>query len=412
MDFQTTNSVEEFKPNNTRKIFVLLIVVILLSGGFIAYQYLFPKEEPIIEEPEPVITENKLICDVNPESGKKNLCYCQQESQAKNKSVVVIKEGGIYDSASVIGKIGSYLESVKSDVKIEQAKQSILKFSGTTKEDLEKFLETAYDKYDASFVAIIGDNLPIFRKEPSYCPEGNCEGQTRDQTYLSVDGLGNFRTANEDGSKAFLCQEQIISLIMPPLEYSDNEKVEFVSNYLDRLTSFHNNPQGIYEKYGKFTLSITDDSLTVVIPGFLEDLRNNFPLPLIAFSNTDRQQIRQKLAEKPLVTGIYVHGNTTNMTFGIGDSGINVYSNEWLSFANENPDPVFFLFSHACQSDGVGQDGVKECCWPQMFLKTGTYGYANMIPHIYESNFIGDAYIKGAKGDNFIFGDQFLHFPK
>ena len=351
------------------------------------------------------LAENKLVCELNPETGKENLCYCKQPEH-KSKSAVVIKKDGSFDEESLTQKIIQYLESVQQDVDVMLAEESILRFEGKTKEEFMSFLGNAYDEQNVAYVVIVGDDLPILEKLVEHCPEGDCEGIEETQTFLDKDGLGEVRKS--DDNPEFSCKEQVISLVMPPLEYSEEEKKEFVSDILDRMSEFHTNPDAVFNGYRNELLGIHYFDEGTPLGDFVGI---NPIFPVYETYNTNQIEVRQKISERPIVTAYHVHGHTSNNTMGLVEGRIEVFIDDWISFAEENPDPTFFIHPHACQSFGVGEDGRRECCWPQIFMKTGAYAFGKITENFFDEPFIGKAYQRDAGGTNVIFGDQFIHFP-
>lgn len=417
-----------------RWLMLIALVGILLIGGLLA-EYYFRFGE---------------ICTPNAE---------------KNKVAIVVAKGGIYDTDRMNFQVLEYFKSVKKDLNIENA--GLKKFEGKTFEELDNFVDNLYLNEDVGYIVFIGDNLPVIGEEIIEPPQGNTNGRLihrypsgREQivdlepmsillvyqgkhTYFDRYGIKKLECIKKDcdlnkyASKyASSCRDVAASFILPPLLYSESEKLDFVLNVLVTYTKYHENSDTIIKKYQRSILWIYDTTLVDGTDNFFINIRKGYGLPVIKVSSTEIEKATDELKKKHIILSYDVHGQETilgiSLLYGGHPAIVQAYYTsleEYSKFAKENGVPALFVANpHSSyqwdlrntEKDDLRrpEEGVKYCCWPQIFLESGVWALYDigegeqafrMQGAISNEKTIGLAIRKRVIESDFILGDILAH---
>jgi len=325
---------------------------------------------------------------------------CEPEPE-KNKVAVVIAEDGIYDTSVISSQVLEYYEAVKKDLDIDNA--GLEKFDGTTINELDKFIDELYLEENVAYVVLIGDDLPV--------------------ADVSKDDLSNLAAIYEklqcvNRERCFnACNDLAVSYILPPVLYSNNEKVDFVLAVLETYTSYHDDFATISSNYQKSALFIK-----MKYPPDIEEPpeRIDYDLPTTTVYNSEQEKVRGELKQKHIVLKYgCVHGSPTSVGLGISRYGVQTTLEEYASFAKENGTPALFVESGSCGAIIFREGNLRYCCWPQIFMESGVWVYyilsgggdqvAKMEKAFSNEETIGLAIRKNIVGQNLIFGDILAH---
>ena len=339
------------------------------------------------------------LCKKDQQTGEKT-CYCTLD-ETKNKVAIIIKKHGIYDNAETEGLILGYFSSVKKDLGIDTA--GTKKFEGNNIPELDEFIDNLYLNENVAYIILIGEDLPV-----ADITEDNQENLHAIYSKLEYAG----REYNFDDS----CRDLGISYILPPVDYSTNEKLTFVETTIKRYTDYHNNPEEIFKKFKKEVLQINHDpALGLPVPIG----KTNYSLPVTQVFNSNTTDVESRLKEKFLIVVIRVHGSEVSASIGI--TGLDTTLEEFSNFNKENNQLTLFLTSIACQGVTIKRETYTYCCWPQIYLESGMWAYyntsglneqqANIEKDFTNGEPIGYNIRKISHGQNFIFGDILAHYP-
>lgn len=348
------------------------------------------------------------ICKINPETGKKNLCYCEP-NENKNKVSVIIKKKGVYDNEEIKNSILAYFEGIKKDLRIQNA--GITEFDGNSILELDKLVDSLYLNKDVAYIILIGDNLPV----------GDITEE--DQTNLfAIES--KLQYANREKIMDS-CRDLGISYILPPVYYSNDEKIFFVKKLIDRYADYHNNPAYYFSQYKKAILRIEHDPKKTEIGAPLTFSKLNYALPVTEVFNSAHEDVRAKFKEKYLVAKFDVHGAENFVGLGINYRNLpenDYYAfyttlEDYSNFVKENGQPFLFIDSGACQATTIKYKNIRYCCWPQILLESGAWTYyliggsSDMEKAITNGKPIGYNIRKILNQQNIIFGDILAYFP-
>ncbi|MFH1663839.1 MAG: hypothetical protein ABH986_03465 [archaeon] len=133
-------------------------------------------------------------------------CVCSPPEE-KNKLGIIIKQNGIYNNPELVNSINQFIDAVKIDTGISG---SLYKFSGSSFEELDSFIENLYDISNVAYVIIIGTDLPV--------------AETIESDGLQLVGAQELGTVNNVIENDIGCYDVAISYILPPLHYPQNCK--------------------------------------------------------------------------------------------------------------------------------------------------------------------------------------------
>ena len=394
-------------------------------------------------------------------TGALGFCF---PDMGKDKVVVIVAKGGIYDTEDVAARVSEYYASVKKDLYIDNT--GLKKFDGKTTGELDSFIDGLYVNDGVGYVILLGDDLPIIKEytvkvisvNTTIGPPG---GMATCLSNDSVDGVvvvevsadvcspGKFASLTNGVEENFSCiggscrvvtkscesepcpigggsggyyrcRDVAISYIIPPLLYSGSEKVDFVLKVLSTYTGYHNNFADYASKYQKSILHISlaetkpvDGGGGPLDPG---KVMLGYDLPVVTLLHTEGDKISNELKDKHILLFLGVHGAPESLLFGIGipNQG-SISSDEYSSFAKENGLPALFVHAGSCNSLVLGKDDLRHCCWPQVFMESGVWAYYSfgygqgMATKFMHEKTIGLAVRKSAPTQVFIFGDILAH---
>lgn len=185
-----------------------------------------------------------------------------------------------------------------------------------------------------------------------------------------------FQKCSGPGCKGFhLCRDVAISYILPPIFYSNEGKIDFVSKILKTYISYHNNFAALGDKYQKSALVIQHKP-DWEIERFTGDVGYNMP-KVVLFNQGEYEEILKEMKNKRAVMLLGVHGTRTTVGMDIyGKSQTSL--EEYADFARENGAPALFIESNACENiflSAGDANGEVHCCWPQIFMESGVWAY-------------------------------------
>lgn len=381
-------------------------------------------------------------------------CY---PNASKDKVAVIIKENGIFDNEEIASQVSEYYNAVKKDLNIENA--GLKKFDGETIDKLDEFVEALYLNDDAAYIVLLGDDLP----------PGNTSNESNSLEFLSIRGINHtdiqemsdLEYINSNGLEARcdnkectqkrvvrICSDIAVSFILPPINYTDKEKIDFVLDILKTYISYHNNFDELSREYEKSVLFIQhkpDWEVKLYKGSF------GYDLPSVSIFNTENEKIINEAKKKHMVLIFTGHGTRTSVGIGIGKKSLEeikkIHPNlgpelidemlkpgtyyttleDWTNFSRENGVPALFLEVTACENsflswrDEEGEMGfANPCCWPQIYMKSGVWVYMpqgaksfleflRLRAGISNEESIGYAVRKYASHHGIIFGDILAH---
>ena len=318
---------------------------------------------------------------------------CQADTQ-KNKVAVVIAKGGIYDTEEMSAQVSAYYAAVKKDLNIESA--GLKRFEGTrmdSLDELDKFVDGLYSNDDVAYIILVGDDLPIgnVTNETTYelfmkglsvpiplydipnkleCANRNCEVKAPLYTLEEEKCEYNCKMLR-------LCSDMGVSVILPPIFYSDNEKADFVLKVLEKYTYYHENFASLSSEYQKSLLLVQD--VLEEKPKYKFSGDAGYSMPMTVVFNNETKLVEEELKEKHMALLLSVHG--TRGTVGLGLISPGEYFGyttleRYLSFTDENGLPALFVESDACEWDILKhREDFQHCCWPQIFMESGVWAY-------------------------------------
>ena len=329
---------------------------------------------------------------------------------SKNKVTILIAKNGIYDNEKISLQVSKYFDSVKKDLNIDNA--GLQKFPGKTIEELDRFVDDLYLNDDVGYIVLVGDDLPIVIEKTveilNYTDTGtvNClvndsvSGEVVLETSAAACMPGRFASLDTSvdekiscvnggclvrtescasevcpirkGNDGYWrCRDVGISYILPPLLYSESEKVDFVLKILSTYTDYHNNFDIIISKYQRSVFDVVGVGLLGKSKPMI-----GYYLPIVALQNTDGEKISSELKNKHLVLFLGVHGSPQELLFSIGIPNQGSISlDEYSNFAKENGLPALFVDPGQCHALDVRYEDLRHCCWPQIFLESGVWAY-------------------------------------
>ena len=270
--------------------------------------------------------------DVNDMFMYQKLCM---PNPSNDKIAVIIAKDGTYDNEKISLQVSKYFDSVKKDLNIDNA--GLQKFGGKTFHELDLFVEELYSKQNVGYIIFVGDDLPILITETSEIINRNDTLLTfRIRTSKGMDKIWECSTkmfgcrdeagtvAVLDGEEGYIgrqlgcvnddcdlndCRDIGISYILPPLLYSDDEKVDFISSVLATYTGYHENFSELSKKYQKSLLYVADFSL--IRPEKFEQHEEagmGYKMPQTIVLNNESQKLMDELEKKHIVLFFLVHG--------------------------------------------------------------------------------------------------------
>lgn len=370
-----------------KKMVTPLLLVLIIFGG-VYWLFLYQREA--------YNTYHQKVCepDIN-----------------KNKVAVVIVKDGIYDNDRINFQVSKYYESVKKDLGIDNA--GLERFDGTTVEDLDRFVDEIYLKDDVAYIILLGDDIPVADNTamPDWlkptaptkieaiptrleCVNGNCTIAVPMHAVKPEKCVKNCKGLRR-------CSDVALSLILPPVFYSHDEKIDFVLKILETYTDYHNNFDNIINKYQKSALVIqhfygylNPETLEYRSPPRFKGDLGYYKLSTLTLFNNETEQVTNEMKKKHLVS--YFGGHGTREVVGMGldvfipeeevyevpgapetNLSKSVYTSleEYSYFTKENGVPSLFVESAACESFMLERNNTKYCCWPQVLMESGVWAY-------------------------------------
>ncbi len=373
---------------------------------------------------------------------------------SKDKVAVIIKEKGIFDNAEIVSRVSEYYNAVKKDLNIDNA--GLKKFDGETMDELDEFVEALYLNDDVAYIVLMGDDLP----------PGNTSNESNTREFLSIRGsnytdiqritdleyIGSNGLTRKCDNKACtqkkvvrICSDIAVSFIIPPVNYSSQNKIDFVFNILKTYTDYHNNFDVLSKKYQESVLFVQHKQTPTqkLYKGSL-----GYDLPSVRLFNKEKERVVEEAKKKHMVLIFTGHGTRTSVGISIGYRTLEDlrrrYSNlppdqieqmlgegeyytdleDWTNFSRENGAPALFLEVTACENAFLKTDPefeyTRHCCWPQIYMESGVWVYmpwgaksffefSRLRAGISNEKSIGYAVRKYASNHGVIFGDILAH---
>jgi len=367
---------------------------------------------------------------------------------SNDKIAIIIAKDGIYDNQKISSQVSKYFDSVKKDLNINNV--GLQKFGGKTFHELDLFVDELYSKNNVGYIIFVGDDLPILLTETVKIVNESSDlityritnSRGRDEIMEIFRNMtfwmreGTITTLAGDSYKTLGqqlgcvngdcdlndCRDVGISYILPPLLYSDDEKVDFVSKVLSTYTDYHENFAELSKKYQKSELYIADSSL--IRPEFWEQHKEagmGYEMPILLAFNNESHKVISELNNKHVVLFIYVHGTETIQQLILRASdfepefeSINPSTLEgWMNLSKKYGTPALFVEATSCGHMPLGYNEEKHCCWPQIYVESGVWTYysssLSMEKSISMDKTIGLATRRGVIADILVFGDILAH---
>ncbi len=346
-----------------------------------------------------------------------NDAVCSDVNRNKDKITVLMMKGSIYEDSSLKQKIDYFLQSIKSDVKIDNI--GITYFDGKNSDELDAFIEKIYCNQDVGYVILIGEEFEQFIKsnDDKYITQyANWNGEFTNvgkKRYTFENGI-------QENNPDFICKDVIISWILPPMPYqkklSNNERINFVSKTIDTYTKYHLNTDNILSNF-KGHLHIQWDVNTLGDTQFTTPLYVNSNT--IWVLNTEHEKISELIKNHYKFFSFFVHGWPTSLTIGVTPNlttDPNLVSTTVDEFKDMKIDNLALIAytGTACNTGWVSWNEIyNTCCWPQNFMDAGIWaqfsGFADSgVTPILEPPFVGQK-IREVYGGYMLFGDPTAH---
>jgi len=398
-----------------KKIFAAILVsLVFLIGGC------------TIEKKEPAGAKDEIsryVCETDQKTGKQLDCRCISNPD-KDKFTVIIAKGGIYDTDSTRQKLGAFLDSVKSDVGVENI--GISYFEGSTIAELDGFIETLYRTKDVGYLIVIGGELDLMQK-------GNSALEALG-TDLSLVGKEWNLPRDENGVRGIdpdaRCREVAVSWVLPPAAYTEAEKAAFIGNVFDTYTGYHLNRGGVLSNFKDHYLQVQWENGHAELGMNLSTVEPGYAMDRVFVWNSEYGRVGSELGKKPYLLFYNVHGSPNMIGLGLNpnnesrtSSAVYTTLEEFSQFAKENGAPALLVQPASCGSM-VSQYGegrkMGHCCWPQIMLESGVWAYyslggggdemARAERAFSASPFFGYAIRNSPMGQYIFFGDITAHF--
>lgn len=188
---------------------------------------------------------------------------------------------------------------------------------------------------------------------------------------------------------------------------------------LDTYTGYHDDFASLEDKYQDSVLMITDAGLGTHTLGY--------NMTIIKVNNNEYSRVAEEMKRKHSILYLGVHGNPANVGMGlygprqaVPPDGSGPYAttlDDYSGFADKYGTPALFVDSGACYAISIkdfGMTGFSPCCWPQIFMESGTWVYysissRNMEGAISNERTIGLALRKNVVSQIFVYGDILAH---
>lgn len=359
---------------------------------------------------------SKLVCEIDPITGKTVNCVCDV-NQDKNNFAVIVKKGGVLDNDTMSQKLNLFLSSIESDLGFGNA--NVKYFDGDSISELDNFIENLYYNEDVAYVTIIGNEFDLLSNDV-LSTDLSLVGKA---SHLPEDGQG-LKGINPDA----YCREVTISWILSPSLYSDEEQIDFISKVLDTYTAYHNNENNILDQYRDDYLRIQWENGHTNLGSDLIMYELGYDKNEVLAWNHEYDKVKTELANKHYLLYYNVHGSPMVTGMGLNPSDETteldaVYTSldEFSEFAEQYGTPALLVNPHSCGSMVIEYNGNKNCCWPQRMMGAGVWAYYNiyaMYNNAFEKSLSTDSFFGHTIRNNpvglqyFIFGDITARFKK
>lgn len=356
---------------------LFIFVVIICSVIFIKYFYGCRGEncgEPRQEKCFGNIMQHKEVC----KEGKCKIVIadnatCIKIDENKNKLTVIIKKDGIYDTDRIKNKISEYFLAVKNDLAVDNVEISY--FSGKTIDDMNTFTENLFCEKNVGYIIIVGDDLINLigtgaENIMKYALVGEKENFSNSGEYIPKDS----NVIPEDS----FCKDIGISVVMPPVDYLEEDKIYFVVKAFENFSNYHN--KSILSQYKgqihiKWDPNVIQDGIDTTNVYTDYTVYNNTEVVF----NSQHNKVAEELGKKYYLFTSLVHGAPNNIGIGLKSTPANddnyVYTNleEFREFFSKSSSHPLIFALEACNLQWLSYQGVPNCCWPQAFIEAGAW---------------------------------------
>jgi hypothetical protein len=323
----------------------------------------------------------------------------------------ILKRGGIYDTPEIAEAINLYFGSVSRDLSIGNA--GIVKFEGSTVEQLDKLIEELYIQKDVGYVLLLGDDLPLFTEDKN----------------IRIDALSSLLPYVDRPAGERTCKDLAISWILPPLYLYKEYKPDAVRELIERYTSYHNDPAFHFKQYSYRVLELRNDQ-SILQHDTAPERRFGYRFSADRVLNSDHNAVREALKKRYLVLVLNVPGKDDTLAMGLNyynfdansEKAMLTFTEEYARFVQENDAGPMFVDSYTSNALTPAYMTKRYCCWPQVFIDVGAWAYYwiqtssvkdryRVEAEISRAKTIGKAFRSTVYGQAVIFGDVLAHFP-
>ena len=341
--------------------------------------------------------------------------------ESKNKIAVVVKKDGIYDTSKIREELSSFLDSIKSDLDIDNI--GVCRADVDSLDDLDQIVENLYYEDDVGYIILVGRNL-------AWEGDGWKELQSDIQSafWHVNDELCYLEEREPDEQGKPLGSSEIrniaISWIMAPdICFNDKSsdeindmKKEIVSSVISTYTSYHNNPRETLNQFNQSCLYIyMSDAL---ITFYNREFDNRYQFNWILVINTQYDKVWEEMQKKHLILDYFVHGTSRTLMINQSESEAFTTVEDYANFIEENGIPALFVNAGACESKvfqydcPITKSGIYYC-WPQVNICNGVWAYYSMLSPACKalsttSPFIGHV-LRHYQTQTIVFGDITAH---
>ena len=327
-----------------------------------------------------IFIPSKVVTDISQETWKPDQHYCVYDEN-RNKVAVIVKKWGVYDNDKILNKVNDYFSAVKKHINIDNV--WLKKFDGNSINDFDEFIESLVKKEFVWYIIIAWTDLPITKEDNGL---NSLDVLTINEKYWYI---GRERV----GSDVDKCQDVAISFLPDSMNMSDQEKEEFIISMFEKYTSYHNDPESIYNKFSKNVLMIEDIDFTSYQNTWYRSI--HFYNSTI-LKNNQYDQIRFEVEKKPIMLLYNVHWAPTILWLWLFESNktddwSKTYSNnesDVLAWYNKHGEVSLFIdVMAACYNDILANKNKGFCCRPQTRMKVWVWTHFQVLWDPYHNSF-------------------------
>ncbi len=203
-----------------------------------------------------------------------------------------------------------------------------------------------------------------------------------------------------------------VSFVLPPSDYSEEQKIQFIVNTFSRYTEFHENPSAFFDNYVKEALCIVDPELENYLQygtiGFEPQKLDRFVprgYAQVVISNYNNAAVEAGLDNKPLLLKVVAHGFTNIQGIGLYEQYTT--RENWKHYCEIQGTPTLIANVNACFWHVLN-------AWPETYLEAGVLAYTEATE--WSSSYwayptLGDLQRNLSDPPFPVFGDILVHMP-